>query len=82
MENEKLYFVIRKDNWTNGRVKYNIMKEKPFELSEATRMLLAYEQLNDDKEQKTYHLQLVDLWNDSKKSTLEKEEQEDDRIPF
>jgi len=69
MENEKLYFVIRKDNWPNGRVKYNIMKEKPFELSEATRMLLAYEQLNDD-EDVSYHLNKVEETLKNDKDTV------------
>jgi hypothetical protein len=69
MENEKLYFVIRKDNWPNGRVKYNIMKEKPFELSEATRMLLAYEQLNDDKDH-TYHLLPLEEFLSNSKDTV------------
>jgi hypothetical protein len=35
------------------------MKEKPFDLTEATRMLLAYEQLNDD-EDVSYHLNKVE----------------------
>ena len=83
MSEEKKYFVIEKSVYSYDKdPHFDIMKDKAFNLTEATKMLIAYEQLNDDKEQKTYHLQLVDLWNDSKKSTLEKEEQEDDRIPF
>jgi hypothetical protein len=35
------------------------MKEQPFNLTEATRMLLAYEQLNDD-EDVSYHLNKVE----------------------
>ena len=53
------FFVIRKDKWPNGRVKHTIMKETSFTLEEATKMLLAYEQLNDDKDH-TYHLNKVD----------------------
>ena len=53
------FFVIRKDRWPNNRVKYSIMKETAYSLEEATKMLLAYEQLNDDKDH-TYHLNKVD----------------------
>jgi len=56
---ENKFFIIRKDRWPNSRVKYTIMKETAFSLEEATKMLLAYEQLNDDKDH-TYHLNKVD----------------------
>jgi len=36
------------------------MKSKSFDLKTATRMLVAYEQLNDDKD-KSFYLQNVDL---------------------
>ena len=58
-EQETKFFIIRKDKWPNGRVKYSIMKEKAYSLEEATKMLLAYEQLNDDTDH-TYHLNKVD----------------------
>jgi hypothetical protein len=68
-ENEKMFFVIRKDKWPGGRCKYTIMKDKPFALTDATRMLLAYEQINDDKDH-TYHLNSVDEWLEAPKSTV------------
>lgn len=58
-EQENKFFVIRKDRWPNNRVKYSIMKETAYSLEDATKMLLAYEQLNDDKDH-TYHLNKVD----------------------
>ena len=58
-EQETKFFVIRKDRWPNNRVKYSIMKETAYSLEEATKILLAYEQLNDDKDH-TYHLNKVD----------------------
>ena len=58
-EQENKFFVIRKDRWPNNRVKYSIMKETAYSLEEATKILLAYEQLNDDKDH-TYHLNKVD----------------------
>ena len=84
MSEEKLFFVIEEHKWSypNVHFKYNIMKDKAFPLGEATKMLIAYEQLNDNEDVK-YHIQEVDLMlGDSKKTILEKQEEEDDRISF
>tara|TARA_A100001011_G_scaffold16602_1_gene17262 strand:- start:355 stop:621 length:267 start_codon:yes stop_codon:yes gene_type:complete len=56
---EQKYFVIRKDKWFDGKVKFTICKDRTFTLEEATRNLLAYDQLNDQKDY-SYHLQKVD----------------------
>ena len=58
----KKYFVIEKNKYSypNEHFKYSIMKSKSFDLKTATRMLVAYEQLNDDKD-KSFYLQNVDL---------------------
>lgn len=61
MENIKQYFIIEKSVWNfNKEPRYSIMKDKAYTLNEATKMLIAYEQLND-QEEKTYFLQEVDL---------------------
>ena len=62
MSTQKQYFVIEKAVWNfnNHEPRYSIMKDKAYNLEDATKMLIAYEQLND-QEEKTYHLQLVDL---------------------
>ncbi len=62
MENEKQYFVIEQHKWSypKDHFKYRIMKDKSFNLSDATKVLMAYEQLNDN-EDIIYHLQTVDL---------------------
>ena len=62
MTNDKKYFVIeeRVYSYPNEYSKYYIMKDKAYSLSEATKMLIAYEQLNDSDTTK-YHIQLVDL---------------------
>ena len=61
MSTQKQYFVIEKAVWSfEKQPKFSIMKDKSFSLEEASKMLIAYEQLND-QEEKTYHLQLVDL---------------------
>jgi len=59
MENEKpMFFIIKVHKWSN-KTTYEIMKEKPFDLTEATKILLAYEQLNDN-EDTSYHLNKVE----------------------
>ena len=62
MSTQKQYFVIAKAVWNfnKNEPRYSIMKDRAFSLEDATKMLIAYEQLND-QEEKTYHLQLVDL---------------------
>ena len=55
---EQKYFVIRKDKWFDGKIKFTICKDRTFTLEEATRNLLAYDQLNDNKDY-SYHLQKV-----------------------
>ena len=65
------YFVIEKNKYSypDEHFKYSIMKSKSFDLKTATRMLVAYEQLNDDKD-KSFYLQNVDLLMGSKEEPL------------
>ena len=67
----KKYFVIEKNKYTypNEHSKYSIMKSKSFDLKTATKMLVAYEQLNDDKD-KSFYLQNVDLLMGSNEKPL------------
>ena len=67
----KKYFVIEKNKYSypDEHFKYSIMKSKSFDLKTATRMLVAYEQLNDDKN-KSFYLQNVDLLMGSKEEPL------------
>ena len=61
MENTKQYFIIEKAEWNfDKQPRFSIMKDRAYNLNEATNMLIAYEQLND-QEEKTYFLQEVDL---------------------
>ncbi len=75
MENTKTYFVIEEHKWSYPKehFKYNIMKDKAYTLNEATKMLIAYEQLNDNEDVK-YHLQEVDLLLSSEKPLVLKDE--------
>lgn len=74
MENTKQYFIIEKSVWNfNKEPRYSIMKDRAYTLNEATKMLIAYEQLND-QEEKTYYLQEVDLLLGQEKPLVLKDE--------
>ena len=75
MENTKTYFIIEKTIWNfnNGEPRFSIMKDKAYTLNEATKMLIAYEQLYD-QEEKTYYLQEVDLLLGQEKPLVLKDE--------
>ena len=74
MENTKQYFIIEKSVWNfNKEPRYSIMKDRAYTLNEATKMLIAYEQLND-QEEKTYYLQEVDLLLGEEKPLVLKDE--------
>ena len=86
MENIKQYFIIEKSVWNfNKEPRYSIMKDRAYTLNEATKMLIAYEQLNDTEE-KTYYLQEVDLLLGQEKPLVLKDEVKgngiSDEMPF
>ena len=84
MDTEKKYFVIEKAVWSfDKNPRFNIMKDRAYTLSEATKMLIAYEQLND-QEEKTYYLQEVDLVLGQEKPLVLKDEVKDtsSEMPF
>ena len=74
MENTKTYFIIEKAVWNfNKEPRFSIMKDRAYTLNDATKMLIAYEQLNDTEE-KTYYLQEVDLLLGEEKPLVLKDE--------
>jgi len=74
MENNKQYFIIEKAVWNfDKNPRYSIMKDRAYNLNEATKMLIAYEQLNDTEE-KTYYLQEMDLLLGQEKPLVLKDE--------
>ena len=51
MDTEKKYFIIEKSVYNfDKQPRFNIMKDRAYNLNEATKMLIAYEQLNDTEE--------------------------------
>ena len=69
-KNTNEYFIIKQHKWSNHTT-YEIMKSKPFDLTQAIRLLLAYEQLNDQEE-----ISLEEL------SNIENEISGDDKYTF
>ena len=59
-ENKK-YFIIENNNYSNlGILKFSIYEKTMFDLTTATRKLLALDELNTDRKNTSYHLQEVD----------------------
>ena len=84
MDTEKKYFIIEKSVYNfDKQPRFNIMKDRAYNLNEATKMLIAYEQLNDTEE-KTYYLQEVDLILGQEKPLVLKDEVKDtsSEMPF
>ena len=70
MENENLkYFIIKKNKFL-GSVRYDIHDRTFYDLNTATRKLLALDELNNEKEDTSYHLQVVDTYLDNSKDTV------------
>ena len=76
------YFIIEKEVFL-GTPRYSIHKGKTYDITNATRILLALDTLNDDREKYSYHLQEV-----TEKGLLplvltdEVEEKEQSEMPF
>ena len=66
----KKYFIIKKTEWGHQKPTFEIMKDRPFDMTDATRNILAYDQLNDNKKT-TYHLLEVssDITDEVKKNS-------------
>ena len=77
MDTQKQYFIIEKSHFSfDKQPRFNIMKDRAYNLNDATKMLIAYEQLNDTEE-KTYFLQEVDLLLGQEKPLVLKDEVKD-----
>ena len=56
---DQKYFIIEKEMFL-GTPKYSIHKSKMYDLTKATRILVALDTLNEDRERYSHHLQEVD----------------------
>ena len=55
---DRKFFIIEKEVFL-GSPRYSIHKGKMYDITSATRILLALDTLNDDREKYSYHLQEV-----------------------
>ena len=68
MDKESKFFIIEKEYFL-GEARYSIYSKDIFNLTTATRKLLALDELNNNKDI-TYHLQKVDPYLDNSKDTV------------
>ena len=59
MEDNRKFFVIEKTNYSHVPIRYEIHKNKMYDLTTAIRTILALDTLNEDKSKTSYHLQEV-----------------------
>ncbi len=78
---DRKYFIIEKEVFL-GTPRYSIHKGKMYDITSATRILLALDTLNDDREKYSYHLQEVDKGLLPLVLTDEVEEKEQSEMPF
>ena len=58
--NEKMFFIVEKIKYTHSSDTYKIHNGTMYDLTTATRKLLALDTLNEDRERTSYYLQEVD----------------------
>ena len=78
---DRKFFIIEKEVFL-GSPRYSIHKGKMYDITSATRILLALDTLNDDREKYSYHLQEVDKGLLPLVLTDEVEEKEQSEMPF
>ena len=82
---DQKYFIIEKEIFL-GTPKYSIHKSKMYDLTKATRILVALDTLNEDRKRISYHLQEVSFSVVQEPLVLTKEmevkETEQSEMPF
>ena len=61
MEDNRKFFVVEKTNYSHVPIRYEIHKNKMYDLTSAIRVILALDTLNEDKKKTSYHLQEVNF---------------------
>ena len=79
MKNKK-YFIIKKNKFL-GNYRYEIHKEKMYDMETAMRKILALDTLNEDRENTSYHFQEVDL-NIVPNDEVKEEKDNQEEMPF
>ena len=80
---DRRFFIIEKEIFL-GTPKYSIHKGKMYDITNATKILLALDTLNEDREQVSYHLQEVSFSAVEKPLVLTDEVKKTDQeeLPF
>ena len=81
---DQKYFIIEKEIFL-GTPKYSIHKSKMYDLTKATRILVALDTLNEDRKRISYHLQEVSFSVVQEPLVLTKEmevKEEQSEMPF
>ena len=78
---DRKFFIIEKEIFL-GTPRYSIHKGKTYDITNATRIILALDTLNEDREKYSYHLQEVDKGILPLVLTDEVEEKEQSEMPF
>ena len=84
MEDNRKFFVIEKTNYSHVPIRYEIHKNKMYDLTQAIRVILALDTLNEDRKKTSYHLQEVNFSLVDKPLVLTDEVKEDNQeeLPF
>ena len=61
MEDNKKFFVVEKTKYNHMPTRYEIHKNKMYDLTQAIRVILALDTLNEDRKKTSYHLQEVNF---------------------
>ena len=79
---DKRFFIIKKEKFL-GKYRYDIHRDKVYDIELAMRKILALDTLNEDRENTSYHLQEVDLSIVETPLVLTEEvKEEQSEIPF
>ena len=79
---DRKFFIIEKEVFL-GSPRYSIHKGKMYDITSATRILLALDTLNEDRENNSYHLQEVNFSMVDKPLVLTDEvKEEQSEMPF
>ena len=82
---DRKFFIIEKEVFL-GSPRYSIHKGKMYDITSATRILLALDTLNEDRENNSYHLQEVNFSMVDKPLVLTKDmevkEDNQEELPF
>ena len=61
MEDNRKFFVVEKTKYNHMPTRYEIHQNKMYDLTQAIRVILALDTLNEDRKKTSYHLQEVNF---------------------